>query len=82
MSSDRDRQVLTARELDRISTAMITLGVNVVKRNPIKVGSYLIGILICLFFNGWAISDTQRNNYQSTLDSINYNKLNEKVQKY
>jgi hypothetical protein len=37
MSSERDRQILRAREIDKMSTVMITLGVNVVKKNPIKV---------------------------------------------
>ena len=37
MSSERDRQILRAREIDKMSTVMITFGVNVVKKNPIKV---------------------------------------------
>lgn len=81
MSSDRDRQLLQARELDRLSTAMIAFGVNTVKKNPIKVGCYLIGILVCLFFNGWAVVETQRDKYQNTLNSINYNEIEEKYNK-
>eukprot|EP01036_Dinobryon_divergens_P029639 gene29639-38763_t len=51
MSSERDRQILRAREIDKMSTVMITFGVNVVKKNPIKVGAYVVGLLLCLFFN-------------------------------
>ena len=39
MSSDRDRQVLHAREMDKMSTVMVKAGVEVVKKNPIKVSS-------------------------------------------
>ena len=42
---------MTARNIDRMSTVLIDAGVHVVKRNPIKVGGYLFGILLCLFFN-------------------------------
>ncbi len=72
MSSQRDQQLMQARELDRASTVLINVGVNVVKKNPIKVGAYLIGILLCLFFNGMKISDTQRNEYYKLLDTIDH----------
>lgn len=58
--------------LDDASTVMIKLGVDVVKRNPLKVGAYVVGLLICLAFSGFAITDTQRANYYHHLDSINH----------
>ena len=78
MSSDRDRQLLQARELDRMSTVMINLGIRTVKKNPIKVSFYLLGLLLCLFFNGWAVSDSQRNDYQKTLNSIDHDVIQQK----
>lgn len=76
MSSDRDRQALQARELDRLSTAMIDLGVRVVKKNPIKVGSYFIGLIICLFVNGYSTSEGSRMQYNKILSTIDYDRLN------
>jgi hypothetical protein len=43
-----DRQVMTARDIDRMSTVLVDAGVSVVKRNRIKVGGYLFGILLCV----------------------------------
>lgn len=76
MSSARDQQLQAARDLDRASTVMIDLGVKVIKRNPIKVGAYLIGILICLFFNGWTVSDAQRAEYYNIMDKIDHSRAN------
>jgi len=67
MSSGRDEQVLTAREMDRMSTALIDVGIRLVKQNPIPVGMYFIGILICLIFNGFSVTDTQRYQYENKL---------------
>lgn len=75
MSSDRDRQVMEARELDKMSTVMIDLGVRVAKRNPIKVASYFIGLLICLFVNGYSTTESARSNYNNILRTIDYAKL-------
>ena len=72
MSSDRDRQLASARALDDASTVMIKLGVETVKRNPKKVGAYMIGILLCLFFSGFAITEENRDNYYSHLNSIDH----------
>ncbi len=59
---------------------MINLGVKVVKKNPIKVGAYFIGILLCLFFNGWKVTDTQRSEYYKLLDTIDHAKIDNAAQ--
>ena len=46
---------VNADDLDYISTALITGGINTVKRNPIKFSLYLIGLLLCLLFNGFSV---------------------------
>lgn len=71
-STSREEQLMQAREMDRVSTAMINFGTGVVKRNPIKVGAYLLGILVCLFFNGMKVTDMQRNEYYKLLDTIDH----------
>jgi hypothetical protein len=44
-------QQLQARDVDRISTALIDLGVTVIKRNPVPTALYVIGKSIyCPFF--------------------------------
>ena len=43
-------QQIQARELEKLSTALIDVGINAVKRNPVPSGLYVIGILLCLFF--------------------------------
>jgi hypothetical protein len=71
-SSDRDNQVARARELDQMSTVLIDFGVKAVKRNPIKVSMYVIGILICLFFNGLAPSPQANASFETQLRDIDY----------
>lgn len=73
MSSARDQQLQQARELDRLSTVLVNVGVNAVKRNPIKVSLYFVGLFLCLLFNGFAIKPEQQavfDNELSTLDHM------------
>jgi hypothetical protein len=75
MSSVRDRQLQQARELDRLSTVLINAGVQVVKRNPIKSSLYVLGLLLCLLFNGFSVTKTHEEAYERALDKIDYDKL-------
>ena len=73
MSSRRDEQIASAREIDRISTVLIDAGYIFVKRNPIPTVMYLVGILICIAFNGFAASDIQRSQYMEVQPYQLYN---------
>jgi hypothetical protein len=75
MSSGRDRQLQTAKELDKASTVLIKVGVDAVKRNPIKTGAYLLGLLLCLFFNGLTITQPQREAFYQDLKQIDHDRL-------
>lgn len=75
MSSVRDRQLQQARELDRLSTVLIDEGIKVVKRNPMKTSLYVVGLLLCLFFNGFTVSKVHEKAYEQAIDKIDYNKL-------
>lgn len=77
MSSDRDRQIIQARDLDRASTFLVELGVQTVKRNPIKVGAYLLGLLVCLFFNGFSINEAARGAYLAEVQKLDHNALHD-----
>lgn len=71
-SSTRDQQLARAREIDQLSTVLVDVGVRFVKRNPIKVGLYVVGLLICLLFNGISVSQEQNINFEKQLSSIDY----------
>ena len=77
MSSNnrREDQLQAARNLDEASTVLINIGVRVIKKIPIKVTSYFIGLLICLFFTGFKINDQQRSAYYAELDKLDDTKL-------
>jgi len=70
MASSREEKLAAAREFDRISTVLVDLGVKAVKRNPIKLTSYIVGLLLCLFFSGWQVNDSQRQEYQQELQKL------------
>ena len=77
MSSERDQQLAAAREIDRASTALINVGIRVVKNNKLKVGGYFLGLLLCLFFSGWKVTDNQRADYFAELDKVDNTALYE-----
>jgi hypothetical protein len=77
MSSERDRQVARARELDRLSTALFRGGAAVVRRNPIKTSLYLMGIAICFLFSGLSVSESQRDDYYREMEKLDYRRIEE-----
>lgn len=72
MSSRRDQHVMTARELDQSSTALIRMGERFVRRNPIKVSLYFLGVILCLFFSGFSVSEQQRAAYTAEFQKIDH----------
>jgi hypothetical protein len=66
---------IQARELDKASTALIDLGVNVVKKNPVKTGLYLVGLLICFLFNGFQVTEDVKIRYEEEIESVDYRGL-------
>jgi len=76
-SSGRDRQLQTARDFDRASTVLITVGVDTVKRNPIKTSLYLIGLIVCLFFNGYSVTTAQREVFYQDITTIDNQRLDD-----
>lgn len=75
MASRRDQQVLSARDLDQASTALITIGTRFVKKNPIKVSMYLVGVIVCLFFTGFRVTQQQREEYSQEMQKVNHEAL-------
>lgn len=73
----RQDQLAAAREFDRASTVLINAGVRVVKNNKLKVGGYLLGLLLCLFFSGFKVTDTQREAYTAEINKVDHTALYE-----
>lgn len=70
MNQDMRNQQI--RVIDEFSTALIRAGVNVIKRNPIPVGSYILGILICFCCTGFKVSLDQQKKYNNRVAGIDY----------
>lgn len=64
------RQVQQQQRTEELSTALITLGTTIVKKNPIKVGLYMLGLLLCIFFQGLKITPGQREEFYQELSKI------------
>jgi hypothetical protein len=73
-------QQIQARELEKISTALIDLGIKTIKKNPVPVGLYFIGILICLFFSGTPPTIEQEKMYNSAMMSIDHHSIGKAAQ--
>ena len=67
--------VVQAREIDKVSTVLIDFGVNVVKKNPIKVGFYVVGILLCFLFNGFQVNEDIKYRYETEIENVDYRGL-------
>jgi hypothetical protein len=69
-SSNHNERQLQARDLDRLSTALINLGVKTIKKNPIKVSLYFVGILLFTFFQGFKVTPIQREAFHTELQKL------------
>lgn len=72
MTSNYNRQVDQARDMDRLSTALIDAGIGLVKRNPVPSALYVLGLFLCLFFNGLDVQPKHQQAYEQSLESIDY----------
>lgn len=75
MSSARDQQIQQAREIDKLSTLLVEIGINTVKKNPIKVSMYFIGLLVCLLFNGFTVDEEKVRMFEEQLAAVDYLKV-------
>jgi hypothetical protein len=56
--------------IDAASSGLINLGVTTVKRNPIKMGFWVLGLLLAFFINGTEVTQEQLRDYGRALDKI------------
>ena len=76
----RDRaedQRALARTLDQTSNQLLAFTKERVRRNPIKIGFWIIGLLLCLLFNGEPVTDAQLENYTAAIDKIPHMELDQ-----
>ena len=74
MSRNNERHV-AAVEVDQGGTLLFRTAAHVVKRNPIKVSLYFVGLLICFFFSGLQVSDENIRKYESLVMEIDEKSL-------
>jgi len=70
-----DQRLQQARRIDDISTVLVDAGIRAVKRNPIPVGAYILGILICLCFSGFKPSVPALEHFEEKMNNVDYSSL-------
>lgn len=78
----REEQLATARSLDENSTVLINFAVKSVKKHPVVFSSYALGLVLCLFVSGIALTAQQQSEFQADLQRINYKDLDRRQQDY
>lgn len=63
------------RVVDNASNSVIAFGANVVRRNPIKVGFWVLGLLLGFFINGFEVSPEQMKQYDAAISQIPFDDL-------
>jgi hypothetical protein len=64
-----------AREIDNLSSALVVAGVRTIKKNPIKFSAYIVGVLICFFFNGYKCSPESLKKYEDIISNVDYSNV-------
>ena len=71
----REDRLQTAQRLDRISTLLLHAGAQTVRRYPVPSLLYLAGLLLCLFFAGFSVSEQQVREYDAAISSFDQQRL-------
>lgn len=61
---------LAIQQLDDASALLVNAGIHAVVKNPIKVGVWACGLLICLFFQGIKITPEQQVVYNQAIEVV------------
>ena len=59
------------RDNDFNNTLVVKASINILKKNPIKVSMYLLGILLFFFSNGYSVSNEKLQEFESKLSAAN-----------
>eukprot|EP01031_Cornospumella_fuschlensis_P034355 gene34355-41585_t len=77
MYSEQQRSAVRVREVDDTSTLLLRVGVSAVKRHPGKAALYVLGLILCLFFNGFAVNEQSRAAFYQSLGQIDHAALDD-----
>lgn len=72
MHQQDERSTLRVREVDEASTLLMRFGVRTVTRHPAKTALYILGLVLCVFFNGFAVSEQSRADFYQSLGQIDH----------
>jgi hypothetical protein len=72
-----EERALQVMRIENASTALIDFGVKTVKKNPGKVGGWVVGLLICLLFSGFQVSQESYAKHDKIRHSFNLEPLYE-----
>jgi len=61
---------LAIQQLDSASSLLVNAGIHAVVKNPIKVGVWAVGLLICLFFQGIKVTPEQQGVYNEAIEKV------------
>ena len=68
-------QDMQLRQIEEASTTLVRFGRDVVRKNPRKVALWVVGLCLCMFFNGFEVSHGAYEKHRMLHDSIDYDKL-------
>lgn len=71
----REDRLQAAQRLDRISTLLVHAGVQTIRRYPVPSLLYVAGLLLCLFFAGFKVSEQQYLEYDAALATFDQRRL-------
>jgi hypothetical protein len=70
MSRATPEQRMALAQIDEASGVLINYGIHAIRKNPVKVGVWALGLLICLLFNGVAVTREQQEKFNSSLKKV------------
>jgi hypothetical protein len=67
----------TSSQLQRQSNVShaLSVGVTIARKNPFLTSSYVLGIVVCIFFSGVSLTAEQRYQYEHDISFINFEAL-------
>lgn len=61
---------IALQQIDEASSLLINAGIHTVRKNPIKFGVWGVGLLICVFFNGFKVTPQQEIAYNMAINEV------------
>jgi hypothetical protein len=75
-----DQQALV-RTLDETSDQLKAFTKATIRNNPIKIGFWVVGLMLCFLFNGSSVTENQLEDYSAALNKIPHLELDQALEK-